>query len=168
MALPLRRSQPQVGMPQRSSEPVRSLTGIATAPGPVSVGLAPPYQAGTAADEVDDSSRTENGRHWWEALGHLYDTRDEPLRDVLVHHPAVGPFLEETAYRIRDYFPVESRLLIRYVHDPEDGSTGWYVFIETALSVEDAVDRLDRFDHDWWLDAKGSVTPECVTTIELV
>jgi len=60
--------------------------------------------------------------------------------------------LESLPTMAQDHFP-GCGLALEVVVDPETtDSRQLVVYISTSLSPEEAVERLDRFDHDWWLD----------------
>ncbi len=97
-----------------------------------------------------------------------YDIQDDRVLDIVATHPNVATLLDEIATRAPEYFPEASGLVIRSQQDPEDGSLSWYVEIQTPGTVDQVVDQLDRFDHEWWLAAGATIEPEFIFTVELV
>lgn len=97
-----------------------------------------------------------------------YDVQDERVFDIVAAHPDVAALLDEIARRTPQYFPEATGLVIRSQSDPEDGSFSWYVEVETPGTVEQVLDQLRRFDHEWWLAAKANIDPEFVFTLLLV
>ncbi len=116
-------------------------------------------------EPIGDGSDPESS---WTAICEEYDVQDERLRSLLAVNPDVGTLLEEAAGRIHQYFPADARLSIRLIEDPEDDTTGWYIFIETALPAADATRRLRRYDREWWINAKSRLVPDIVTMVEIV
>ena len=97
-----------------------------------------------------------------------YDIQDDRVLDIVAAYPDVAALLDEIAARTPAYFPEATGLVIRSQTDPEDGSLGWYVEVETSQPAEQVLEQLRRFDRDWWLTAKRDVTPEFVVTVLLV
>ncbi len=97
-----------------------------------------------------------------------YDIQDDRVLDIVAAHPEVAALLDEIAMRTPEYFPEATGLVIRSQTDPDDGSLSWVVEILNPATVDQVVDQLYRFDHEWWLKAKTDVTPEFVATVELV
>jgi hypothetical protein len=54
---------------------------------------------------------------------------------------------------IRDYFPTET-LFLEVMTDPDEvGEKELVIYICTGLKPEEAIEKLDRLDENWWLDA---------------
>jgi len=55
--------------------------------------------------------------------------------------------------KIREYFP-SAKLILEVVADPEaDKEKELVIFIRTNLPPDEALDRLELLDRNWWLDA---------------
>jgi hypothetical protein len=81
-------------------------------------------------------------------------------------HQYLEPILEEAADRIDDYFP-GSPLVLEVVNDPESTEDRQLVlFIVTDLGPAQAMERLDRFDEDWWVDALDKAQGKLCITLE--
>jgi hypothetical protein len=54
---------------------------------------------------------------------------------------------------IRDYFPTEI-LFLEVATDPDEvGEKELVVYICTSQKPKEAIEKLDRLDENWWLDA---------------
>jgi hypothetical protein len=89
------------------------------------------------------------------------DARQGDIQEFLGRHPHLLSLLPEIADRAHDYF-TGSQLFLSVVRDPEElDREQLAVTIATSLSPSDAVDRLEEFDHGWWLNnlnrAQGKV-----------
>jgi len=63
------------------------------------------------------------------------------------------PLLLEAEKVIREYF-TDEELFLEVIHDAEDiDFEELIIFIHTNLSPKEALDRLDKIDEEWWIDA---------------
>jgi hypothetical protein len=70
----------------------------------------------------------------------------------LDRHLNLVDFLLESAKQIRIYFPSEE-LSLEVVSDPETaGNEELFVYILTSLPAKDALEKLNEFDDQWFLD----------------
>jgi hypothetical protein len=61
--------------------------------------------------------------------------------------------LEEIPEKIAEYFGINQRLSLKVTHEtgfPHYGEL--WISILTELSVDEAFQNLEKFDHEWWLD----------------
>lgn len=88
------------------------------------------------------------------ALDRLYIFKERlEVLNFIDLHPFLVPLLFEAVGRIAQFFP-EPQLSLEVVSDFEFPDSSQLVLsIETTLSPDEALKRLDRFDDDWWLDA---------------
>lgn len=71
----------------------------------------------------------------------------------LDRHPYLGELLFEVHTQIQTYFPT-SEIGLEVIVDPESLSEEHLTaYIHTSLSPEEAADRLDQFNEEWWFDA---------------
>ena len=71
-------------------------------------------------------------------------------------HPFLVPLLRDLEVKIRQYFEVDSLLVLEVVNDFESGSEEGdelFAMIPTTLPPESALQRLWRLDEEWWLEA---------------
>ncbi len=97
-----------------------------------------------------------------------YDIQDDRVLDIVSAHPDVAALLEEIAARAPAYFPEATGLVIRSQTDPEDGSLNWVVEILTPATLDQVVDQLHRFDHEWWFATGAETEPEIIFTVAVV
>jgi hypothetical protein len=72
--------------------------------------------------------------------------------DFLQEHQELVALLNESYKEIRKYFPSED-LKLELVSDREIAEDRQlFVYINTSLSVTDALKKLDEFDKKWWLE----------------
>lgn len=156
---------PSKGAHVRRSLPSRAMTGM-----PTLAALIESFsRAGAASTESLEVMRQwdESGASVTRASGvqldlieRLYSltNRGRVLR-FLDEHAFLVPVLFEAFARILERFPL-SRLFLEVVVDPEiaqaddakvDGEQ-LILAIATSLEVEEAMNRLERLDNDWWLE----------------
>ena len=81
---------------------------------------------------------------------------EQAVSHYLDKHPFLVPLLWEVDIKIRQYFDVDSPLILEVVKDFE---SGWeegdelFAMIPTTLPPAEARQRLRRFDENWWLEA---------------
>jgi hypothetical protein len=71
--------------------------------------------------------------------------------DFLDAHQGLDKLLLEAYEHIHAYFP-DSQNRLEVITDPELGYQQLLVTIITPSNVDEAMDRLDLFRNDWWLD----------------
>ncbi len=76
---------------------------------------------------------------------------EERVDDFLKTHPGLDKLLLDAYEQIHAYFP-ESRNLLEVITDPELGYQQLLVTIMTHCDINEAMNRLDSFRNDWWLD----------------
>ena len=119
----------------------------------LTVALREPSEAVQIWQEMGTStvrvSQTEIG-----LLERLYTFRErEEVLWFLERYPFLVPLLLEAYYEIEKYFP-HSQVFLEVVTDPEAIDDYQLIaFIATNFGPDEAVDRLEQFDEDWWLDA---------------
>lgn len=91
---------------------------------------------------------TERLRQW-------YGFKDDAeVADYLEKHHSLSNLLVEAQAEIREYFGSDVQLVLKVVKDPDVGDDQrLFVLIQTDMSPEDALDRLDELYDAWWLDA---------------
>jgi len=88
-------------------------------------------------------------------LENYYELRN--ASDLLAYvneHPQLSGFLLEGYQQLRKHFGYEPSFGIEVVHDPEISQPNdfLFVYIRTSMDVDEAMDRLDQFDENWYLD----------------
>ncbi|MCH7759802.1 hypothetical protein IIA15_00150 [candidate division TA06 bacterium] len=80
--------------------------------------------------------------------------RSEVLQFLSTNSFLVTLLLEVYA-RIEDYFGHHPHVVLEVVTDPEaeEEEKEFFAFIQTSLSPKEALERLDKFDKEWWLRA---------------
>lgn len=61
------------------------------------------------------------------------------------------PILVSANQKLLEYFP-HDKLNLDLVNDPEENSDSLFLSVESSLKPELALERLQNFDQDWWLD----------------
>ncbi len=91
------------------------------------------------------------------ALEDAYEIRTEAeARAYLGARPALLEVLGQLPEQARRHFGDGVRLALEVCPDREgSGPPELYAHIVTALSVDDAWDRMLALEEDWWLDAAG-------------
>ncbi|NOX63892.1 MAG: hypothetical protein GXP42_18400 [Chloroflexi bacterium] len=72
----------------------------------------------------------------------------------LSRHPTLTDLLSDSYEHLRDIFGSEPEFVLEVVRDPEALHPEDYLFvnIRTSMPVDEAIERLDRFDEIWYLD----------------
>lgn len=108
-----------------------------------------------------DNHDTENDG--FSELDKVYLFREpDQILNFLILNPYLTPLLGETADALKQYFPDVRFALRRYV-DPEiSGYTRLVIEIPTKYSPKETLDRLDKFEDEWWIEnehkSKGNLT----------
>lgn len=99
-----------------------------------------------------------------------YKCRDDAsIRTYLTNNPSLTKLLEEAGERIRKYFGPDVRVVLDIIKDSEmDDHERLFVFVQTDLSVDDALGYLDELYEQWWLDALSTVQPKISIDVEFV
>ncbi len=87
-------------------------------------------------------------------LERLYSFRRRAeVLGFLEKYPFLAPLLLEAYDRIRTYFP-DSLIFLEVVADPEaNGDYQLVASVAVDLDPDEALENLEQFDEDWWLDA---------------
>jgi hypothetical protein len=87
----------------------------------------------------------------------------------LERYPAVAPLLHEVRSNIRRFFgEVQVRLDMSYdLEWPEEGPE-LFANIQTALSPMEALDRLHKFDDEWWIERLLETKAPLVVSLHLI
>ena len=104
---------------------------------------------------VDTASVFKKKEPTPEALEKLYTyRRPNEVKGYIKAYPFLVPLLVEAHDKIREYFEPQSEVVLEVVTDPEaDDERELFAFIQTNCTPEEALDRLNRLDQEWWLDA---------------
>ena len=97
-------------------------------------------------------------------LNRIYTFRKpSEVSDFLSDNVYLVPLLVEAYGKIREYFP-SAKLILEVVADPEaDKEKELVIFICTNLPPDEALDRLELLDRNWWLDASlDSIEKLCI------
>ncbi len=92
----------------------------------------------------------------------------EVLR-FLERHPFLVPLLVEAYSKFGNYFGPYPRAFLEVVTDPEaPDDRELFALICTSLTPDEMLDRLDRFDRDWWLDASHTAQGKLCVDVEFL
>lgn len=96
---------------------------------------------------------------------YIFRRRTEVLR-FLDRNPFLAPLLLEAAEKTTHFFPA-SQLSLEVISDFEmDDSSQLLASITTRLAVDAALERLDEFDADWWLEVAGQANGKLCIDLE--
>lgn len=102
-----------------------------------------------------------------EALEHLYTFRGRTeILQFLDKYPFLVPVLLEAPEKIRNCFP-ESKLFLEVVPDAE--VVDWVLLVLSILmklEPDDAVDKLNQMDMEWWIHTPYEVRKNVCTILE--
>jgi hypothetical protein len=112
-------------------------------------------------DELVAPFEKQSGTQTLELLqqyGYILRHPDDVV-EFLSRHSTLLELLEEAPRQVQRHFgDGMSRLVLEAVKDHEaEDDEELILFIQTALPIDQALQRLDRLDEEWWLEA-GSRT----------
>ncbi len=92
------------------------------------------------------------------SLEQLYTFRKpQQVSSFLQAHSFLVPLLFEAYIQIEQHFRSNPQVFLQVVTDPEAADDReLFIFIGTNLPPDEALDRLDRLDEEWWFDAMDS------------
>jgi hypothetical protein len=98
----------------------------------------------------------------------LYDVRDQGVGQVLAAQPDLIPTLLDVAHTVPRFFGRDARLTLESVIDPEENATEpeLYAVIATSMPPKQALERLNAFDADWWLERSRRFGPRLTVTVD--
>ncbi len=78
----------------------------------------------------------------------------QQVSSFLQAHSFLVPLLFEASSHIEQHFRSNQQVFLQVVTDPEAADDReLFIFIGTNLQPDDALDKLDLLDDEWWLDA---------------
>jgi hypothetical protein len=97
-----------------------------------------------------------------------YKSHDWPaVTAFLAGYPELRPVLTELPAAVERYFAPDQDLSLAVMTDPDDGSRQLVATILTPFWPHEALQRLDHFDKQWWLDQAGRYG-HLIVTIESI
>jgi len=87
----------------------------------------------------------------------------------LERYPFLVPLLLEAYSKFWNYFGPHPRVFLEVVTDPEaPDDRELFALVCTSLTPDEALDRLDQFDRDWWLDASYTAQGKLCIDVEFL
>jgi len=108
--------------------------------------------------EVDVGDRADTKlNHDMVLLNNKYTLKTvRDVYDFIGNNPYLLPLLMEAYSRIRNFFPSEI-LFLEVATDPDEiGDKQLVIYICTDLSPQEAIDKLNQLDDNWWLNASDA------------
>lgn len=104
-----------------------------------------------------------------EQLGLLYDIEDvSSIRDFLYGKEYMVNTLIETNSKIHDIFKsVVRKVKLALFNDPEEDYRGVSIGIVADITPQKALDLLQKFDDEWWLDMSAEIRKIITVDVEL-
>ncbi len=112
-------------------------------------------QVKVMALQIVDTAEVSTKEPTLQTVEKLYVFR-RPLevKEFLAAHPFLEPLLVEAYDKIGDYFEPHPEVVLEVVTDPEAiDDQELFAFIRTGLPPQEALEKLDLLDEDWWLYA---------------
>lgn len=101
-------------------------------------------------------------------LEQLYTFRDPAIVHLFLHqHPHLISLLLEAISHIRKYFP-DQQTFLEVISNPEAVSSQLVAIIVETSSPDEAFERLERFDNEWWISAVGRAKGKLCVNVEFV
>ena len=83
----------------------------------------------------------------------FYEIRDETaIIDFLLQRISIVKYLFEAPQKISEYFGDHQGLALEIIRDPEGAYEELFLYIKTNLEPDDALNRLDKLDKEWFLN----------------
>lgn len=103
-------------------------------------------------------------------LRERYEFRENAtVEDYLEKNPSLRGLLARAHNKIREYFGSDVHAVLEMVKGFEaDDDERLFVFIQTELSSDEALDRLDELYDRWWLGTLSGVQPKLNIDVEYV
>ena len=99
---------------------------------------------------------------------YVFKDRDEVI-GFLEGHPFLVALLVEAYSKIERYFPEYPQVFLEVLTDPEvPDDIQLVASIKTALSPDKALERLDSFDREWWLQSMDRAKGELCVHVEFL
>ena len=99
---------------------------------------------------------------------YIFKDRDEVI-GFLDNHPFLVSLLLQAYNKIEKYFPEYPQVILEVVTDPEVPDDSQLVAsIKTNLSPDKALERLDSFDSEWWLQSMDRARGELCISVEFL
>ena len=96
-----------------------------------------------------------------QSLSRIYQLRgDRTVTDFIRENTILLELLFESNQKIREYFGSDVQVILELLVDPEAGDyRELFALVLTELKPEEALERLEKLDNEWWLEvsllAKG-------------
>jgi hypothetical protein len=102
-------------------------------------------------------------------LDELYQLRnqDEVKGYLRLHDSAINVLLEAPE-RVKSHFQRDTQIALEVITDPEDGDRKLFAFALTPLPAEEAMDRLEQFDEEWWFEASERAEGQLIVDVEFI
>lgn len=95
--------------------------------------------------------------------------RHAKVSQFLEKFPFLARILVEAYGKFGNYFEPYPQVFLEIVTDPEaPDDHELFALIYTSLTPDEALDRLDRFDRDWWLDASRTSQGKLCIDVEFL
>jgi len=101
-------------------------------------------------------------------LRQRYQFRDHAaVKDYLGDNPSLPGLLERAHDKIAEHFGSDVHAVLDLVKGFEaDDDKRLFVFVQTDLDVDEALDRLDALYEQWWIKALSAVQPKLSIDVE--
>lgn len=92
-----------------------------------------------------------------ESVYEFAEGQREEIRGFLEDKKYLNPILNEIRGKIFSVFGKGAKLCLELHRDPEEDFERLFIIVKTNLSPDQALDLLDKFDEEWWLDIDDKV-----------
>jgi hypothetical protein len=107
----------------------------------------------TANQSVVSRGQADKDDSWLASFENLFKLRNKrEIADFLSEHPPLIGWLEQSYTALRKYLGREPQFILERVLVADETVTEQLVvYIRTTMTVEVALQKLDEFDHHWFL-----------------
>ena len=74
------------------------------------------------------------------------------VKEYILKNPNLAGLLLEAYSELSRFFGSNPTVKLAVTIDPEEGFRELFAYVKTTAPVEDAIDKLDAFDAEWFLD----------------
>ena len=93
----------------------------------------------------------------------------DEVEALLRTHPELRPYVAEAARRLVVHFGDDATIVVDVTRAREEPEAPMLkILVETPLDGLAALERLDAFDEEWWLDQPPYVQSQLLTNFALV
>ncbi|MCD6518304.1 MAG: hypothetical protein J7M05_00060 [Anaerolineae bacterium] len=113
-----------------------------------------------ALQDMPTPAQIDQTRWTIQLVTEMYDEIDPQALTFLREHPQLAELVLHTAPALRTFFDPEAPLSLELVRDPETGEEELFALVHLRdTSPQEALEKLRRFDEEWFLTHTSAAEP---------